>query len=436
VNASYREHCHMLITHEQPTRAGGLMSGMRGQPPNRSPFPTVNGSLWFFPPDKVVPGGWYSLETLREQHGNAEIDSQILDLLTTTPKSFFPGASADMWVKFQDYFTRIWGLFWYMPVFQDFYQNLFTRLALEDNVQYVEFRGLANGKIYDFDRTYSEEEALLEIRAQSRAAALKMPCENAPASGACFVGSAMIYAPFRGSSPSQMQAFLEQAIKLRAKYPETLAGFDLVGQEDPGFTLLHHAPLLLEAQQNASTQHNMSFPFFFHAGETSWGMSTPVSKGAAGNLYDAAMLGDRIGHGLALPKLPALVRAMGSDDSKKCATKDLTNDLTITAKAVEVCPISNQVLQYVQDMRDHPATDMLAAGVPITISPDDPAPLGYGTVAFDWFQAYVSWELDLRGLKQIALNSIKYSSLPQEGKNGLLVSFSKAWSAFIQAQDA
>merc|ERR1711990_977915 len=103
----------------------------------------------------------------------------------------------------------------------------------------------------------------------------------------------------------------------------------------------------------------------------------------------------------------------------------------VATRAVEVCPISNQVLQYVQDMRSHPATHMLAEGVPITLSPDDPAPLGYSSVSFDWWIAYVAWELDLSGLKQIALNSIEYSAQTPEGKAILAASFKAAWAKWI-----
>jgi adenosine deaminase CECR1 len=54
--------------------------------------------------------------------------------------------------------------------------------------------------------------------------------------------------------------------------------------------------------------------------------------------------------------------------------------------AIEICPISNQLLGYVEDLRNHPATAMLAAGVPITISSDDPGLMGYESVVLDWWE--------------------------------------------------
>jgi adenosine deaminase CECR1 len=106
-------------------------------------------------------------------------------------------------------------------------------------------------------------------------------------------------------------------------------------------------------------------------------------------------------------------------------------DPLLETRAVEACPISNQVLQYVQDIRNHPAVAMLTAGVPLTLSPDDPAPLGYDSVTYDWWVAVVAWEIDLVGVKQLALNSIRFSALDSKGKAVLNASFAAAWAKWI-----
>ncbi len=63
-----------------------------------------------------------------------------------------------------------------------------------------------------------------------------------------------------------------------------------------------------------------------------------------------------------------------------------------------------------------PASILLAAGVPISISPDDPAALGYDDIAYDWTMAFLSWDIDLLSLKQLGYNSLLYSSLEKKEK--------------------
>ncbi len=58
---------------------------------------------------------------------------------------------------------------------------------------------------------------------------------------------------------------MKKVIKLRAKFPNFLAGYDLVGQEDPGYPLKYFLDeLLYPSQQNPP----IDLPYFFHAGET------------------------------------------------------------------------------------------------------------------------------------------------------------------------
>lgn len=77
------------------------------------------------------------------------------------------------------------------------------------------------------------------------------------------------------------------------------------------------------------------YPVILHAGES--------LKKENQNLYDAILLGSkRIGHGFGLAMHPHLV--------------DIVKKQKI---CVECCPISNNVLGYVRDLRCHPIRSLL-----------------------------------------------------------------------------
>ena len=108
--------------------------------------------------------------------------------------------------------------------------------------------------------------------------------------------------------------------------PGFVIGFDVVGQEDLGRPLLDFVSLML---------NQSGIPFYFHAGESDWqGQPTDI------NIIDAVLLGSkRIGHGYAILKHPEARRL--------AKQKDI---------ALEICPFSNQVLDLVSDLRNHPSS--------------------------------------------------------------------------------
>lgn len=104
---------------------------------------------------------------------------------------------------------------------------------------------------------------------------------------------------------------------MQREFPKTMAGFDLVGQEDFGPPLKSFLGQLV-----TGLTEDPNLQFFFHAGETDW-EGTEVDE----NLIDAILLNTtRIGHGFAIAKHPSVM--------------ELARARRIP---VEVCPISNQV---------------------------------------------------------------------------------------------
>lgn len=125
----------------------------------------------------------------------------------------------------------------------------------------------------------------------------------------------------------------------------------------------------------------------------------------------------RIGHGYALVKHPKLLELVKERDI-----------------AIEVNPISNQVLKLVDDYRNHPASIFFADNYPVVISSDDPAYWEVTPLTHDFYEAFLGiaarWQ-DLRLLKKLAINSLEYSSLDNGQKSVAMKKWQKWWDAWI-----
>lgn len=133
---------------------------------------------------------------------------------------------------------------------------------------------------------------------------------------------------------------------------------------------------------------------------------------------DAVLLGTRrIGHGYALTKHPKVMDLIKSNDI-----------------AVEVNPVSNQVLKLLDDYRNHPASTLLASNIPIVISSDDPSFWEATPLSHDFYMAFLgiaSRHSDLRVLKKFAINSIQYSGLNETEKIDAFAKWEIKWDEFI-----
>lgn len=128
----------------------------------------------------------------------------------------------------------------------------------------------------------------------------------------------------------------------------------------------------------------------------------------------------RIGHGYALTKHP---RALA-----------LVKKLDV---AVEVNPISNNVLRLVSDTRNHPAATLFSDNYPVVVSSDDPSFWEAKPLSHDFYYAFLgiaSSRQDLRVLKQLAMNSIKYSAADGLEKILYTVKWQTAWNQFVDRQ--
>ncbi|XP_023498637.2 adenosine deaminase 2 [Equus caballus] len=381
-NVTYRPHCHFCFTPK------GALQFKFAYPTPPTPRPAECSE-------------WILLEKYRRGLQNVtEFDNSLLKnftLMTENPEATYADQNA-VWAKFEAIFFTISGLVYYAPVFRDYVFQALEEFY-QDSVLYLELRAMLfpvyelNGMVHNREwsvKTYKEVACMF---------AKKHPG---------FIGIKIIYSDHRSKDVSLIMESVRTAMVLRALFPRMVAGFDLVGREDTGHSLYDYKEALM-----LPASHAVKLPYFFHAGETDW-QGTSVDR----NLLDALILNStRIGHGFALSKHPAV----WADSWKK--------DIPI-----EVCPISNQVLKLVSDLRNHPAAVLMATGYPMVISSDDPALFGAKGLSYDFYEGFMGiggMVADLRTLKQLAMNSIKYSALLDMEKKVAMKTWEESWNKFV-----
>ncbi|CAJ1054766.1 adenosine deaminase 2-A isoform X1 [Xyrichtys novacula] len=381
-NVTYRPNCYICFTWDNSARF--FFS-------DRQPFPRWD---CFY---------WQLLETLRAKIGDpTKFDNSLmqhLTLFTEDPDREYPNQDV-VWEKFEKAFIAAAGLITYAPVLRDYFYKGLEEL-LRDNIMYLELRsGLS--RTYELDGTIHDKVWTLKI--------VQEVVEKFKADHPDFLGARIIISVNRALGVSEVKAAVKEAVQLQKDFPDVVAGFDMVGREDSGRSLWYFREAL-----SLPTELGVTLPYFFHAGETD-DDGTDVDQ----NILDALLFNtSRIGHGYALAHHPL--------------AKELSRRRNV---AVELCPISNQVLKLVSDLRNHPATVLMSEGHPLVISSDDPSMFGTTGLSYDFYEAFVGiggLKANLGTLKELAANSIRYSSLPAHLKETGLALWQRQWDAFIVA---
>nr|CAD7454028.1 unnamed protein product [Timema tahoe] len=267
---------------------------------------------------------WVLLEMLRASLGNATFVDEFLreqiTLKTDHPTEAYPTIN-EVWEKFQDIFTMVNGLTRWRVAFEMYYNQVLQEFY-EDNVMYLEIRGTIP-KIYDLDGTIMPWKDFLALMNQLN--------KQFSALHPDFLGTKLIISPSRTINDSVMAADIQRVVEAHEAFPDLVVGFDLVGQEDKGKSLLNFTDKLLHLPPGIN--------FFFHAGETNWEGVTDM------NLVDAVLLNaTRIGHGYALNKHPLVL--------ERVKEKNI---------GIEVNPISNQIPEGDCELERSPLTHPLSA---------------------------------------------------------------------------
>lgn len=341
---------------------------------------------------------WELVETYRSKAKNVTQFNQDLrrkfTMVVDNPDEVYKCAD-DAWEVFMNYFKIVESMITFRPVWEEYFYNA-LKLIREHKVMYVEVRSVLP-PLYELDgKSYDPL-----ITAKSYHKVIKRFKKDYPD----FFGAKLIYAPSRKVDRKTIDTYIELARQIKKEIPDTFAGFDLVGEEDKGNPLIAYAPQLFKAAGELN--------YFFHAGETNWyGTSSDT------NILDAILLGTkRIGHGFALTKHPLY--------TKEVLERDI---------GIEVNVISNTVLSLVRDVRDHPLSTFLAQGLPVVISSDDPGAWESDPISMDMYVTFVgaaSRFSDLRLLKTLAMNSLKYSAMDKNEKQDAINQFDRQWKAFV-----
>ncbi|KAF9265607.1 Metallo-dependent hydrolase [Marasmius fiardii PR-910] len=361
------------------------------------------------------PDSWVPIQIAREQFhpelgGPEGFDVWAARSLTINPSEAYGthNTSVKIWQKFQTTFLVGGNLTRYVPILEDYIKEFFLS-SIEDGISYVEPRvNFMNKTVIAADGTHIPHRELLVIYD----CVIKKVQEEMKRKGreGEFIGARIIYSTVRFCNNEELEWYLRDCIALKKEFPHLIAGFDLVGHEDALYPLIYYAETLLRfpAMQKEA---GVDIPFIFHAGET-LGDGTKADM----NLYDAILMGTkRIGHGFSLVKHPELLRI--------CKERDI---------AVEVCPISNEILRLTSSMLTHPLPILLNQGISVALCSDDPSVFGNMGLTFDYFQVLVASELTgLVQLAEMAKDSIKYSTLEAHVKEEALKIWQRQWDKFV-----
>ena len=342
-----------------------------------------------------VPEGFVQAQQLNAQFPNFR---EELKSLITFDNSM-DGDSVAIWNAFNHVFQRITGFVEYKPFFVDFITHNLQILA-NDNIQHAELRLPFFNPLYDLEhpRDESNMEEYVAFWEQIKT--------NIQQTDPAFTFT-IIHTNLRFRNHETIWKDIQRIYKNKRKYPQWLKGYDLVAEEDQGHPTLYHAKQFL-ALDSLEKIYNIELPLFLHDGESNWA--------SVDNLYDAILLGTkRIGHGYNLFLFPTLM--------------DMVKEKDI---CVEISPLSNQILGYVRDLRNHPAATYLRRGINCSISSDDPLIFDYEGLTYDYWSVYLAWNLDLASLKNLSKNGIVYSTLDADKKKKALQVWEERWEEFVR----
>jgi adenosine deaminase CECR1 len=182
---------------------------------------------------------------------------------------------------------------------------------------------------------------------------------------------------------------------------ERWVGLNMAGIEEGG---VGYPSRFLPVLREMRTKYP-HIPLSFHAGE----MDGPDS-----HIRETLLLGaQRIGHGLNIKGDP-----------------DTLLLLQMSGKVlIEINLISNQLLEYIDDMAEHPFPELLRTGVPVCLNTDDRG-MWDTNMTDEYYTAMEHYNLSWAELTVLGKNSLTYAFVEEPVKQQLLEKYAANVSAF------
>ncbi|KAI6036488.1 Metallo-dependent hydrolase [Pisolithus microcarpus] len=356
------------------------------------------------------PMSWVPLCQARELFNEALGGPEGFDRWVTGHMSINPSTAyvthnnnIRIWDKFRSAAMLSINIVHYAPIWRRYIRQFLEDTAA-DGILYVEARVNFSPR-YMFDADGKMNVPHIEWLRIFRQVVEKFKQERED-----FLDAKVIYTVIRDRDVEGLEDHLEDCLAMKKEFPDIIVGFDLVGDENTLVPLKDYLEPLIRFKERQKRE-GVSIPYIFHAGETC-GDGTKADE----NLYDAILLGTkRIGHGFSLVKHPKLMQI--------CREEGI---------ALEVCPISNEILRLTASMPMHPLPILLNNGVPVALSSDDPAVFQNMGLSYDFYQVLVASEVTgLLTLGHLARDSITYSMLDGAEKARLMHMWEDRWSKFL-----
>jgi adenosine deaminase CECR1 len=186
------------------------------------------------------------------------------------------------------------------------------------------------------------------------------------------------------------------------QHRDIYVGINMVGREDNG----KGHPLRFLSTLRQLRQKYPAISLTIHAGE----VDEPNF-----HIRDTLLLGaDRIGHGINLLGDPQTVLLMRHNHY-----------------LIEINLVSNLLLEYVNDFKQHPFPEYLRTGIPVALSTDDRG-MFHSNLTDEFFIAVKTFNLSWQEVVELSENSLAYSFLNSQDKEQLLKKFDHNINSFQQ----